>query len=496
MSSTYDLDRVPLERVRALNDAPVRPDGDYVLYWMVATRRPVDSFALERAVEWAHALNRPLLVLEALRVDHPWASARVHSFVLQGMAANQRAFAARGVRYHPYVEPAPGAASGLIESLGARACVVVSDDWPAFFLPRMQQAAADRLEVRLELVDDVGLLPMGVRTKLSPSAVVFRRWYQRDLPDRLDQPPAADPTQGAGLPGLTTLPAALEERWPAAPALWLEGTISAVASLPVDAAVPPVQLEGGWVAALARWRAFSSAGLGDYAKDRNRPDASSGLSPYLHFGHISPWRMLLDILDAADWDPMQVGMARGQRAGWWGLSEGAEAYLDQLVTWRELGFHHARWNPGFFSYDGLPDWARATLEAHTEDPRPWGFTLAELEAAATHDPVWNAAQRQLRTQGVIDGYLRMVWGKRILEWSEHPRQAWDRMHAINDRWALDGRGPNGTSGIAWVMGRFDRPWGPRRPVFGTIRYMSSERTVKKLALGAYLERWGDDALER
>ena len=150
------MKRVPELRVRAANDRPVRPGGDHVLYWMISSRRARYSFGLQRAVERARELGRPLVVLEALRAGYPWASARLHRFAIDGMADNARRFAAAGVLYHPYVEPAPGHGRGLLRALAARAALVVTDDYPAFFLPRMVAAAARQLDVLLEQVDSNG----------------------------------------------------------------------------------------------------------------------------------------------------------------------------------------------------------------------------------------------------------------------------------------------------------------------------------------------------
>jgi deoxyribodipyrimidine photo-lyase len=142
------------------------------------------------------------------------------------------------------------------------------------------------------------------------------------------------------------------------------------------------------------------------------------------------------------------------------------------------------------SYESLPAWARATLNTHALDPRPQLYSLAQFEAADTHDPIWNAAQRELVQTGRIHNYLRMLWGKKILHWSASPPEALDTMMTLNDRYALDGRDPNSYSGIGWVLGRFDRAWGPERPVFGKIRYMSSDSTRRKLRLSNYLQRFG------
>ena len=172
------------------------------------------------------------------------------------------------------------------------------------------------------------------------------------------------------------------------------------------------------------------------------------------------------------------------------MSESAEAFLDQVITWRELGFGFG-WHRGDADrYESLPDWARATLAEHTTDSREHVYDRDALERAETHDSLWNAAQRQLRREGHIHNYLRMLWGKKVLEWSPKPGIAWEHLLHLNDRWALDGRDPNSTSGIGWVFGRYDRPWAPERPIFGRVRYMSSVNTARKLRVKEYLQRFG------
>ena len=141
-------------------------------------------------------------------------------------------------------------------------------------------------------------------------------------------------------------------------------------------------------------------------------------------------------------------------------------------------------------YEGLPAWAKQSLEAHAADPRPNAYTFDDLAAAQTHDALWNATQRQLIREGIIHNYLRMLWGKRVLEWAPDPKTAVEWLIELNNRYAIDGRNPNSYSGIMWTFGRFDRPWGPRRPIFGTVRYMSSERTGQKMDLSPYFERYG------
>ena len=145
--------------------------------------------------------------------------------------------------------------------------------------------------------------------------------------------------------------------------------------------------------------------------------------------------------------------------------------------------------PDYAEWSSLPAWARGTLEAHASDARPWRYDSDELEGAATHDPIWNAAQTELLREGRIHNYLRMLWAKKVLEWSATPQEAFATLEHLNNKYAIDGRNPNSYGGIAWCFGRFDRPWGPVRPIFGTIRYMSSENTARKFDLDPYLERY-------
>lgn len=490
--------RVPMTRIRRANEQPIRPDGEYVLYWMIAARRLAWNFGLDRALELAAELGRPLLVLEPLRCGHRWASARSHRFLLDGMADNARRAAGSPIGYRAYVEPIPGAAQGLLEALARRAAAVVTDEYPGFFLPRMVAAAARRLEVRLEAVDSNGLLPLSATDGALPTAHAFRRVLQRELPNHLDAFPSAEPLEGLELPRAGPLPAWIDARWPEPEPALLAGEAGALAKLPVDADVPPVPgVAGGASAATRRVETFLGERLERYAQERNQPDleASSGVSPYLHFGHLSVHDLFTRLAAREGWAAESLAArATGARAGWWGMSAAAEAYLDELVTWRELGYHFAWHRPSDHDrYEALPDWAQTTLAKHRHDARPALYEPDALERAETHDPLWNAAQRQLRREGRIHNYLRMLWGKKVIEWSPDPQSALATLIELNNRWALDGRDPNSYSGIFWCLGRFDRPWGPERPVFGTVRYLSSANTARKLRVAGYLERYGAQA---
>ncbi|MEO6596110.1 MAG: deoxyribodipyrimidine photolyase [Planctomycetota bacterium] len=481
---------VPEVRQRCANDGAVRRDGEFVVYWMIAARRRRTNFALQRAVELAKELDRPLFVLEAVRCGYRWASDRLHTFVLQGMADNAADFAAAGVRYWPYVEPEAGAGAGLLEALAAKACAVVTDDFPCFFLPHMVAAAAAKLPVRLEVVDGNGLLPMRVGDKVFGRAFDFRRFLQKVLPSHLLDFPEGDPLRGYARP-MAEVPRGVATRWPAASRAQLAAPANLVAALPIDHTVAAVPLRGGVAAAGAMLRTFLAERLQHYAEQRSHPDADcvSGLSPYLHFGHISAHQVFAALAKHEGWTRSRIVPTTNGQRGWLGMSDTAEAFVDELVTWRELGFNYCWQRDDTADYESLPAWAKATLAAHAADPREHVYSLDELAASATHDPVWNAAQRQLRESGVMQNYLRMVWGKKVLEWTRSPQEAMAFLIELNNRYALDGRNPNSYSGIAWVFGRYDRPWAPKRDIYGVIRYMSSANTVKKLRVAKYLQRW-------
>lgn len=484
----------PLHRVRTLRDGPIRERGAFVLYWMTAFRRPGWNHALDRAVAWAAKLDRPLLVLEPLRAGYAWASDRTHAFVLEGMAHNAAAFAATDAAYHPYVEPEPGAGRGLLEALARESCLVVADDSPVFFLPRMLAAAATRIDARLEAVDSNGLLPLRAAEKVYGSAHELRRFLQRTLPPLLDEAPSPAPLARARLPRLEALPREVERRWPRASAALLATEPRALAALPIDHSVPPVpSVPGGAGEGTRVLEGFLAKRLARYSEDRNEPDedATSGLAPYLHFGHASAHQVWDALVRRESWDRSKVAKKpNGSRNGFWGLSEPAEAFVDELVTWRELGLNMAsKRGDEYERWESLPAWARATLDLHAKDARPEVYTLEELEAARTHDPLWNAAQTQLRREGRIHNYLRMLWGKKVLQWMRSPREALEVLVHLNNKWALDGRDPNSYSGILWCFGRYDRPWGPEREIFGKVRYMTSENTARKLTLDRYLARY-------
>ncbi|MEX1223674.1 MAG: deoxyribodipyrimidine photolyase, partial [Pirellulales bacterium] len=364
--------QVPAIRIRRLNDAAWHTAGDYVLYWMIAQRRPCYNFALDRAIELCRELDKPLVVLEALRCDYRWASDRLHTFVIQGMADNAKSFADCGVCYHPFVERRRGEGRGLLHALAERAAAVVTDEYPCFFLPQMVAAAARKIARPLEAVDGNGLLPLRAADREFARAYDFRRFLQKNLPPHLLEFPQPRPLDGAAELGGAVVPRQVVADWPAVSAAELAAPQQWLANLPIDHAVTPALFRGGHAAAGDQLRLFLENRFEWYGEQRSHPDdeAASELSPYLHFGHISPHEIFARVAEAEAWHPGKLKhKPTGARAGWWAMSETAEAFLDELVTWRELGFNMCWQRDDFDRYESLPEWARRTLEEHLDDER-------------------------------------------------------------------------------------------------------------------------------
>lgn len=485
--------QVPNVRIRALHGAPTRDTGRYVLYWMIAARRATENPALDRAVELANEHGVGVVVCEALRVGYRWASDRLHAFVLEGMAQNAQAFASTPIEYHPYVEPEAGAGRGLIEALARDAVAVVTDEYPCFFLPRMVASTARKLDVSFEAVDGIGLMPLRSTERVFTTAFSLRAHLQKVLPEFLRYRPLDRAWAESELPAVE-LASEITTRWPRASDALLAVDEHALGKLPIDHSVARSSiLTGGAFEGERVLERFLAERLARYGEHRNDPEqeAASGLSPYLHFGHVGAHQVVFRVLEEERWNPSRLGKdTRGSRNGWWGTSASAEAFLDELVTWRELGPNFCYHRPDDYdAFESLPDFAQTTLAEHAEDERTHVYDLATLERAETHDEVWNAAQRQLVREGRMHNYLRMLWGKNVLAWSETPRQALDVLIHLNNKYALDGRDPNSYSGIFWTLGRYDRAWGPERPIFGKIRYMTSANTKRKLKLTPYLHRY-------
>ncbi|MBJ24043.1 MAG: deoxyribodipyrimidine photolyase [Euryarchaeota archaeon] len=492
------------QRITNLNDEKINSNGKFVLYCMISTRRLKWNFGLKFAVEKAKELKKPLIVIESLNIDHKWASDRIHNFVINGMLNNRTDFEDTPITYIPFVETKINQGKGLLKNLSDLSSLVIIDDFPTYLPKIVVNRIAPKLPVMTIAVDSNGILPMKLAGKECTTAHSFRRFTHKNLLLFIENEIFKD--KMPNMKGLEKLSNdELNEifrdiDFETTPLEWLwrasqpdDIGINALSSIDIDHEVYPVNsLIGGSNNAMEKMNSFIDNKLDNYSEDRNKPSkkATSGLSPWLHFGHISTHEIVFNILTKEKWDPSLINEDRiGSRYGWWGLSESAEEYLDQLITWRELGFNFAYFRKDHTNWTSLPKWAQESLEKHSLDYKEETYTFEDLEASKTSDPIWNAAQNQLIREGIIQNYLRMLWGKKILQWAPDAKTAMNWMIKLNDRWALDGRDPNSYTGIFWVLGRHDRAWF-ERPIFGKIRYMTSNSTKRKYKLDEYLKTYG------
>ncbi len=474
-------------RLRRANEQPERPGRDYVLYWMQAFRRLDHNHALDFAVARAAALNKPLVIFEGLRLGYRWASARLHNFILEGMRDNARRARALGLNFWPFVETPADSGRGLLRRLADRACAVVTDDYPCFIVPGHIQALAGKTDVAVTAVDGNGVVPLSWLGAPAAMCAHLRPRLHKAFAAAWAGRAAAEPE----------FPSQVRREIDAPFAPWdSECDLPAfVAALPIDQRVRPVSGEpGGFAAGKLRLRDFVRRQLPRYAGERNAPggpgdSAASRLSAYLHFGHVSIEEVAEAALQSAG--PWNIGRLNpactNRREGFFTDDPNIDGFLDEALTWRDVGYHwhwHRRADAESLE-SALPAWALATLRKHAGDRREYEYSLEQWEAAATHDPLWNAAQRELIHTGRIHNYLRMLWGKKVLEWSATPEEAYQTLEHLNNKYALDGRDPNSYTGILWCFGLFDRPWAPERPVFGSVRYMSSANTARKYKLEGY-----------
>jgi deoxyribodipyrimidine photo-lyase len=443
------------QRLTELNGDPERA-GDYVLYWMQQSQRAAFNPALEAAIAAGNRLGLPVLVGFGLTDLYPEANARHYAFMLEGLAETARNLQARGIAFvirH-------GTPDEVAVTLANRAAMVVCDR--GYLRPQKQwrsRVAADAkrrvLQVEGDVVVPVDMVSkkpeIGART-LRPKLLRLREDFLHPL---ACERPSIPPNQ-------------LELRSD----VDLSNIPALIAQLRIDRSIAPVSaFRGGETEARRRLRGFVAHRLDQYAAARahlGEPQVST-LSPYLHFGQISPVEIALAVREAKT--------DANDRA----------SYLDELVIRRELSTNFVNCEPRYDRYDALPDWARRTLAAHRTDWRQHLYDYGELAQAETHDPYWNAAMREMLATGYMHNHMRMYWGKKVLEWSLSPEDGYATLVRLNNTYFLDGRDANSYANVGWVFGLHDRPW-PERPIFGTVRYMNAAGLKRKTDIEAYVRR--------
>ena len=452
------------ERIRLLGDRPMATHGEFVLYWMHHAVRGHENPALDAAIWLANALRLPVLVYQGLGGRHRFNSDRHHTFVLEGARDAHRELKAKGLRAVLHLAERLDRPSPL-GGLADRAAAVVVEDYPAPPFPAWTERLAQRSPAPVVAVDCCCLVPMQAQPKRFSRAFDFRRSNQRELERRLPLPwpeitPAA-PAWSDG--GLGFDPLDLEQA----------DITEVCARCAIDHGVPAVpHTPGGSRAGYARWEAFRDQGLRAYARERNDaaiewPRGVSRLSPYLHHGQVSPFRIAREA--------HAVG------------GDGAEKFLDELLVWRELAFNFCFHTKDPERIEALPDWAQATLREHASDPRPVILDPESLARSRTGDALWDLAQTSLRIHGELHNNVRMTWAKAIIPWRPDPQAALDSLIELNHRYALDGSDPNSYGGLLWSLGLFDRPF-PDAPVTGTLRGRSTTTHARRLDLPRYAQR--------
>jgi deoxyribodipyrimidine photo-lyase len=464
LGSPYVRDQLSLRTI-PLNEKRLQPEGEYVLYWMQTTQRLEDNWALRMATVEADRVGKPLLIHQGLDPSYSYASDRFHTFMMEGARELAQRADTKGLTYRFALRRRRGDDRRVVDRLAARAALVVTDLFPTAGVSERSQRLAARVNCRVLAVDSVGVVPAASFHKEEYAARTIRPKLAKLLEIALE--PVDDRA-----PKRTMSPALLASLG----VDWLDiarSDIAAeVARCEIDHDVRAVATHGGLTPARARLRTFVDDGLRDYAERRRHPSddgGSSRLSPYLHNGMISP----LEVVGA-----VRQGAPADQ----------AEAFLNEMLVWRELSLNFCLRNPAHGSLAALPDWVQRSMRAHADDEREVAYTLEELEGASTHDPIWNAGQRELVETGQMHNVVRMLWGKAVITWTHTYDQALARLLHLNNKYGLDGRDPNSFGGIQWCFGKFDRPFASRA-VWGTIRPMSLERAHAKYDVARYITRW-------
>ena len=442
-------------RIQALNDRPIAR-GRYVLYWMQQSQRAEFNHALEYAIGEAARLEQGVVVAFSLTDDYPEANLRHYAFMLEGLSETAQTLAQRGIRMVLRLGSPPEVALDI----GRGASLIVCDRGYLRHQKAWRQQVAQQAECRAIQVESDVVVPVEAASdKAEIGARTLRPRIRRQL-ERY----------------LVNLPAAAVRRQPRTPKLQgldISDPHQILKSLKINRSVGLAGsfFKGGTAEARRRFGEFVKKRLARYHRNHNQPqtDDISGMSPYLHFGQISPLYMA-----------MEASKASAPR-------EAKEAFLEEMIVRRELACTFTHFNPNYDSYACLPNWARQSLAEHRRDRREHVYSDTELENAATHDPYWNAAMREMACTGFMHNYMRMYWGKKILEWSQTPEEGFATTLKLNNKYFLDGRDPNSYAGVAWVYGVHDRAW-PQRAIFGKVRSMMASGLERKCDIGAYVRK--------
>lgn len=446
------------ERIFSLNTKTENLKGKYILYWMQASVRTRFNHALAFSIEQANKHHLPLIVFYQLLPAYPQANTRHYTFLLEGLRDVEKNLSSLGIAFFVGKEKHTHHIS--LEKLALDARLVVTDRGYTRFQKVWRENVSENIPCPLIQIESDSIVPVQTASpKEEYSAFTFRKKIQTHLKNFLIPLPTQKPELSS-----------LSFRYPS---LSLKDTSQKILSpFSLDTSVSPSPLFcGGENEAQKQLNLFLSKKLLFFSEKRNDPSlsVSSNLSPYLHFGHISPLEIALLIQKHSP------------------QSSNTESFLEELIVRRELAINFVFYQPRYDSFFCLPNWAQKTLSLHAQDVREYVYTPKQFEYAETHDVYWNSAQKEMLITGKMHGYMRMYWGKKILEWSRSPEGAYQTALYLNNKYELDGRDPNGFAGVAWCFGKHDRPW-TERAIFGMVRYMNDQGLRRKFAIDSYVQK--------
>lgn len=443
------------ERVKLLNNQNEK-NGDYILYWMQSSQRTEFNHALEYAIIKANSLKKQIVVFFGLTEKFPNSNLRNISFMLEGLYEVKKSLEERNIQFVIcHKSPEIG-----VTDISKDASIVIVDKGYQKIERYWRKYAADHLDCSLIEVETNTVVPVEeVSKKEEYSAATIRPKIRNILTEYMV-------SLSTNVPIKNSLGMDFDS-------VDIEDVDRLIKYLKLDKNVTLApELVGGTSEAKSHLDYFIKNRLDRYDELRNNPNLSylSNMSPYLHFGQISPLYIALKVYENE--------------------STGRESYLEELIVRRELAINYIYYNNNYDSFEGLPNWCKRTLKLHEKDTREYVYSDKDFENANTHDPYWNAAQNEMVYTGKMHGYMRMYWGKKVIEWSKTPEDAYKTLISLNDKYELDGRDPNGYTGIAWCFGKHDRPWAERK-IFGNIRYMNDKGLKRKFDPDAYAKKIND-----
>ena len=447
--------KVEEQRIQIINDKEVKDGASYVLYWMEQSKRTEYNHALALAAQKANELQQPLLVAYALTHEYPDFNLRHFTFLMEGLQETEQELKDMGIK----LVARKGNPADVALDLGADASLIVCDRYYLKHQRQWREKVAKKADCQVIQVESDVIVPVeAVSDKAEYAARTIRPKLQKQFKNFLNRPTQSKPkksslnlkVKGESIDNINKLAQAID----------------------IDDSVEPVShfFRGGTNQAKKRFRKFMKELLDEYDDNRNQPQTNnvSHMSKYLHFGHISPVWLVEEI----------TGKAGGKNV---------DSFIEELLVRRELACNYVYYTPDYETYQALPDWAHETLDEHKDDEREHQYTRKEMDNAETHDPYWNASMKEMKYTGYMHNYMRMYWGKKILEWSSTPQYAYKTAITLNNRYFLDGRDCNSYANVSWVFGQHDRGW-TERPIYGKVRSMMKSGLERKFDPKKYVEK--------